>query len=221
MVHRALDEAPEILVASDAEAIRAARAQGQFSVSFHFQTATPYAGDPDLLHGFRGAGIRRAILAYNLANVFADGCHEPRNGGLTAMGRDLVARMDDASVVVDMSHCSQQTSFDAMEAPLKRPPIFSHSNARALSDHERNITDEQIRACAERGGYIGINGVGMFLGADAKSLPATMARHTAHIAEIAGADRVGLGLDFMYLDGSDYAFYHTNKDRFPRGYPPP
>jgi membrane dipeptidase len=125
------------------------------------------------------------------------------------------------SMIIDLSHCGECTSFDAMDAPLKRPPIFSHSNARVLFDHERNITDDQIRACARRGGYIGVNGVGMFLGAEEAAIPREMARHAAHIASIAGADRVGLGLDFMFLEGSDYAFFHGGKGRWPRGYPDP
>ena len=77
------------------------------------------------------------------------------------------------------------------------------------------------RACAARGGYIGVNGVGMFLGAEGPALPDAMADHVAHIAAIAGADRVGLGLDFMYLEGSDYGFFHKTRGRWPRGYPDP
>ncbi len=210
-----------IEIAHDAATIAAARRAGRFSVSFHFQTATPFAPDLDLVDAFRSCGIRRAILAYNNANMFADGCHEPRNGGLTAAGRQLIARMDAVGMVVDLSHCGERTSFEALEADLKRPPVFSHSNARALFEHERNITDDQIRDCAARGGYIGINGVGMFLGAGGPAIPAAMARHAAHVAEIAGADRVGLGLDFMFLAGSDYGFYHAARSRWPRGYPDP
>ena len=78
-----------------------------------------------------------------------------------------------------------------------------------------------IAACAARGSYIGVNGVGMFLGARAGDVAAEMARHAAYIAERIGADRVGLGLDFMYLEGSDYGFYHAAKGRWPRGYPDP
>ncbi len=165
--------------------------------------------------------MRRAILAYNEANVFADGCHEPRDAGLTAAGRRLVARMDEAGVLVDLSHCGARTSFEAMEAPLARPPVFSHSNARALYDHERNITDDQIRAMGARCGYVGINGVGFFLGVPGPAIPEVMARHAAHVASLIGADRVGLGLNFMFLEGSDYGFFHVARGRWPRGYPDP
>jgi membrane dipeptidase len=210
-----------VRVANDPADIRAARAEGRMSVSFHFQSATPMALGLDLVEAFKGAGIGRSILAYNEGNVFADGCHEPRNGGLTDYGRRLIARMDEAGMVVDLSHCGECTSLEAMEAPLKRAPVFSHSNARHLFDHERNLTDQQIRACAARGGYIGVNGVGMFLGVDGARIPAAMADHVAHIASLAGAERVGLGLDFMFLEGSDYGFFHEARGRWPRGYPAP
>lgn len=215
------DLASWVRIASDPAAIRQAKADGLLSVSFHFQSATPFAVDLDLVEAFQGAGVTRAILAYNEGNVFADGCHEDRNAGLTALGRRLLARMDAAGVRVDVSHCSERTSLEAIDAPLALPPIFSHSNARALYDHERNITDGQIRACAQRGGYIGVNGVGMFLGAEGPDLPRVIADHLAHIAGIAGADRVGLGLDFMFLEGSDYGFFQASKGRWPRGYPDP
>ena len=210
-----------VSIAADNEGIKNAKANGKLSVSFHFQSATAFANDLDLVDAFYGAGVRRAILAYNEANAFADGCHEARNAGLSASGRKLVERMDRVGMLVDISHCGERTSFDAMEAPLSRAPIFSHSNARALYAHERNITDEQIRACARRGGYIGINGVGFFLGAVGADIPVAMAEHAAHIAGIAGAERIGLGLDFMFLEQSDYGFFHRAKGRWPRGYPEP
>jgi membrane dipeptidase len=213
--------APTVRVAQDATAIWQAKAEGVMSVAFHFQSATPFALDLDSVDAFFAAGVTRAILAYNEANVFADGCHEVRNAGLSGLGRRLIERMDRARMRIDLSHCGERTSLEALDMPTKRPPVFSHSNARALFDHERNISDELIRACGRRGGYIGISGVGMFLGAAGAELPRVMAQHAAHVASIAGADKVGLGLDFMFLEGSDYRFYLDAKARWPRGYPDP
>jgi membrane dipeptidase len=201
--------------------IAAAKASGAMSVGLHFQTATPFVPDLDLVRGFRAAGVGRAILAYNEANVFADGCHEPRDSGLTQLGKRLLQTMDEADMIVDLSHCGINTSLEAMQAPLRRTPVFSHSNARALYDHERNLTDEQIVECGRRGGYIGISGVGMFLGTSDDHIPDAMAEHVAYVANKIGADRVGLGLDFMFLEGSDYKFFFEARSRWPRGYPPP
>ncbi len=210
-----------IAVAEDAASIEAQRAAGRLSASFHFQSATPFAASLDLVDAFRLAGVGRAILAYNEANIFADGCHEPRNAGLTAAGRSLVRRMTEVGMRVDLSHCGVRTSLDVLEMGLDPPPLFSHSNVRALLDHERNLTNDQIAAAAAAGCYIGINGVGMFLGAQRDVIPEAMARHAARLAERVGAERLGLGLDFMYLDGSDYGFYHGSRARWPRGYPEP
>jgi membrane dipeptidase len=84
--------------------------------------------------------------------------------------------------------------------------IFSHSNAKALVDHDRNITDRQIRACAETGGVVGINGVNLFLG-EAVASPAAVARHAAYVAELTGPEHVGLSLDYApdleAKDGAD------------------
>lgn len=119
-------------------------------------------------------------------------------------------------MIADMSHCGERASFDAMEAPLSRAPIFSHSNARAIYDHERNISDDQIRACAKRGGYIGINGVGFFPWRRGFGYCWRQGR-AAHIAGLADADRVGLGHDFMYLAASDDGFFHRAREQWPRG----
>jgi membrane dipeptidase len=133
------------------------------------------------------------LFAYNLDNAAGGGCHDG-DAGLTAFGRAAIGEMNRVGMLVDCSHCSLRTSLEAMEAS-SAPVIFSHSNARALHPHGRNITDEQMRACARTGGVIGINGIGLFLGDPAGSTEA-MARHVAHAAEVAGPAHVGLGLDY-------------------------
>lgn len=208
-------------IANTADEIRAYHAAGRLSAGVHFQSAVPYFPDLDSVEAFASLGVRRSILAYNQANVFADGCHEPRNAGLSAFGKRLCQRMDAAGVRIDLSHCGERTAFDALELGLSAPPFASHSNARALFDHERNISDDLIQAIGEAGGTVGVNGVGMFLGAGHLDLPAEMARHAAHIASLIGEVNVTLGSDYMFLDGSDYAFYHANAAMFPKGYPPP
>lgn len=216
-----LARAAGIGIARTRDDIESHRAAGRLSVSFHFQTSTPFAASLDLVDAFAEAGIQRAILAYNEANLFADGCHEPRNAGLSSAGRALVRRMDAAGMIVDLSHCGIRTTEDVLAMSLSRPPIFSHSNARALFDHERNLTEAQIEMAARHGCYIGVNGVGMFLDAAGPDMPAAMARHLRHIADRIGAGNVGLGTDFMQLRGSDYAFYESNRAQWPNGYPDP
>ncbi|MEM6848007.1 MAG: membrane dipeptidase [Pseudomonadota bacterium] len=219
-VHAEL-RAAGVPIANTASAIRTHHAKGQLSAGIHFQSATPYFPNLDTVETFAALGVRRAILAYNRANVFADGCHEPRNAGLSDLGKALCRRMDAAGVRVDLSHCGERTAFDALELGLTNPPFASHSNARALFDHERNISDDLIKAIAAAGGTVGINGVGIFLSEGALDLPAAMAHHAAHIADLIGEDNLTLGSDYMFLDGSDFGFYYANAATFPKGYPPP
>ncbi|MDJ1159921.1 membrane dipeptidase [Chelatococcus sp. SYSU_G07232] len=93
--------------------------------------------------------------------------------GVPGGGWSLLLRVSDYGIVGE----AMSERLEVLDMPLTCPPVFSHSNARVLFDHEHNVTDAQIRACARRGGCIGFNGVGMFLGADGPDIPRAMARH--------------------------------------------
>jgi membrane dipeptidase len=193
---------------------------GPTLVDFHFQSGTPFGREPRLVEAFRALGVRQALIAYNERNLLGDGCHERCDAGLSRLGVAVVEAMNCAGMIVDISHCGERTGRDAMEVSGS-PVIISHSNARALYDHARNVSDELARDCARRGGFVGVNGVGMFLGADDSALEVTVARHIVHFAGLIGPDRVGFASDFMFLEGSDYGFFHRNRSRFPAGYPAP
>jgi len=138
-------------------------------------------------------GVRHMLFAYNLNNLAGSGCHD-EDIGLTDFGRQVIAEMNRVGMVVDCSHTGFKTTMAAMEHSVD-PVIFSHSNPRALVDHGRNITDAQIRACAETGGVVGINGINLFLG-EAEASPAAVARHAAYVAELTAPQHVGLSLDY-------------------------
>src|SRR5690606_36908662 len=109
------------------------------------------------------------------------------DAGLSVFGRYVVAEMNRVGMLVDCTHTGFRTSMDAMEVSTS-PVIFSHSNPRALFDHERNIRDEQIKACADTGGVIGINGVGLFNGASADTMVSRMVDGMVYVAEQVGAE---------------------------------
>lgn len=110
----------------------------------------------DKLREFFGLGVSSMTLTHNVSHDWADaGADEPRWGGLNDLGRDVVQEMNDLGMVIDISHVSDSTFFDVVEAS-EDPVIASHSGVRALNSHRRNMSDDQLRALAENGGVIGI-----------------------------------------------------------------
>ncbi|MET0164681.1 MAG: membrane dipeptidase, partial [Vicinamibacterales bacterium] len=129
------------------------------------------------------------------------GCHDDEQG-LTALGRRMVAAVNEAGVLMDCSHTGRRASLEIMDASAT-PVIFSHSNPEALVEHGRNVTDEQIRACAATGGVVCVSGVSRFLGT-ATPTADDVARHAAYVAELVGVEHAGIGLDISFhQDGID------------------
>jgi membrane dipeptidase len=161
---RGLHARPErYLIASSVSDIHDAKESARLAVHFDLEGTEPLDGDLALLETFYELGVRTILIAYNRRNRAGGGCHDDPRIGLTAYGRALVNEMNKLGILVDATHCSVQTAFDLFEVS-PRPVVFSHSVPAGVREHDRNIADEQMRACAATGGVIGINGVGIFLG---------------------------------------------------------
>ncbi len=150
------------LLASSVDDIERAAASGLLAIGFDLEGALPLQQQPAMVALYRDLGVRQIHLAYNRNNSVADGCHDVERG-LTALGRRIVAAVNDAGLLMDCSHTGRRCSLDIMAASTQ-PVIFSHSNPLALVEHGRNVTDEQIRACAATGGVVCVSGVSMFVG---------------------------------------------------------
>ena len=183
--------------------------EGRLGVAFHFQNTTPVGDDLDLVEAYRDLGVRMIQLTYNDRNAVGGGCMDPHDGGLSAFGRELIGEMNQLGIVVDLSHTGDRTTLEAIEASSV-PTVFSHSNVRRLFDHPRNITDQQIRAVAERGGLVGVNAVASFLRADGKGANLSdLLDHIDYLVEMIGPDQVCLGLDFW--SGPEVDFEEWNR----------
>jgi membrane dipeptidase len=126
--------------------------------------------------------------------------------------------MNRVGMVVDCAHSGIKSGLEAMKLSTK-PCIFSHANARALHEHERNITDEQIKAVAATGGVIGVNGVGFFLG-DGPATVEGLVAHIDYMSKLVGPEHVGIGLDYDPPGNSPGLDQPTsNKYWPPRQYP--
>lgn len=186
--------------------VHAVRAGGGIALAFDLEDSNPLDGDPANLAHFYRLGVRSMLPTYNHANAAGCGCLDATDTGLTGYGRDLVREMNAVGMTVDGSHCSVRTGLDLAETTT-RPMIYSHSNLRRLWEHPRNITDEQARTCAETGGVIGINGVGIFLGVNGRGdharRLAAMADHIEAAVDLVGVEHVGIGSDYSF-DREDF-----------------
>ncbi len=195
--------------------LAAARQAGRLVVGFDLEDTNPLGGEVAMVQTYYDLGVRSMLFTYNGENLAGFGCHAARDDGLTAFGRDVLAEMNRVGMMVDVSHCGYRTSMDAIERS-SAPVIFSHSAMRGVWEHDRNIRDDQVRACAATGGVIGINGVGIFLG-DNDASPGAMARHIDYAVQLAGPEHVGIGTDFVF-DNDDLSQELSNTELFPAAY---
>jgi membrane dipeptidase len=143
-------------------------------------------------------GVRSLTLTHRHRNELADGnADESTNSGLTAFGRQVVASMERLQMIIDISHLTGRAIADVFEV-ANGPVVASHSNARALCDHPRNLTDSQLRAVADSGGLVGIAFCAPYLTPEPGGATVDdIVRHIEHIAELIGVERVGLGPDVI------------------------
>ena len=181
------------VLAGTVEDIDSARAAGKLAVSFDIEGMNALNGDLNMVALYHALGVRQMLFAYNLNNAAAGGCHDD-DTGLTEFGAQVVREMNRVGMLVDCSHAGAQTTLDIM-ACSTRPAVFSHSNPCAVWNHQRNIVDAQIRACAEQGGVIGLNGMGIFLGDNDIGID-TLLRHVHYLSDLAGPAHIGIGFDY-------------------------
>ncbi len=171
-----------------------ARAERRIGILLTFQDSTHFRG-PDDVDAFYGMGQRLSQLTYNFDNRIGSGFLEQRDGGLTVFGQSIMARMERVGMAVDVSHCGDQTTLDALEA-AKRPVVITHANCRALvPGHLRCKTDDAIRKMAKTGGVMGIAFI-RFMNRDAE--PVTIEHvldHFDHVARLVGVQHVAVGSD--------------------------
>lgn len=144
-------------------------------------------------------GVRLITLTWNYENAF--GFPNRKDGGLKPLGIEAVQEMNRLGILVDVSHLSDDGFWDVQKYS-KKPFVASHSNARAVTGHPRNLTDEMIRAVAESGGIIGLNFAPDFLGEGGVSRVSDMVRHVLHIREKGGSGVLALGSDFDGIGGT-------------------
>lgn len=192
--HNLLRANPDRLaLVSKAADIPAAKAAGKLAVILGTQDTAMVGPALDRIAELKKNGIRAVQLTYNLANLAGDGSIEPRNAGVTKLGKATIERIEAEKLLLDLAHGGARTMEEAA-AFAKRPLTISHTGARAVYDHPRNSTDAAIKAVADKGGVIGVYFM-PYLAADMKPSGTMLLDHIDHIAKVAGEDHISIGTD--------------------------
>jgi membrane dipeptidase len=168
--------------------------EGKRGLIIDFQNTIALGDDLDRIDLFHGLGLRMVQLTYNLQNLAGDGCTETYQAGLTYFGREMVSRLNAANILVDVSHCSEQVGWDAMDVSTA-PVIVSHSSSATVAQHDRGKTDDFARAIAEQGGYFGVVVIPGFIRETPGASMADVVRQIEHLVDVCGIDHVGIGTD--------------------------
>jgi membrane dipeptidase len=188
--------ADDVALVTTASEMHEAIDSGRIAMVLAFEGMEPVGHEVDVIDSFWRMGVRMASLTWNRRTMFADGLGESATGaGLSSLGVAAVERMEELGMIVDVSHLSD-AGFEHIARVAQRPFVASHSSCRAVHGHPRNLSDEMLRAIADSGGFAGMNAYGGFVG-DAHPGVAEYVDHIAHAVQVVGAERVGLGCDFV------------------------
>jgi membrane dipeptidase len=190
-----------VVLATSLAGIRAAKQAGQLALVAGLECCSPIENELDRIDILYGFGVRQLGVAYSQANMLGGGLSELSDGGLTHFGRRAVDRMNRLGIAIDVSHSGDRTSLDVIEAS-RVPVLITHAGARSVWNTPRMKPDDVIRACAERGGVIGIEAAPhTTLSADhpRHSIESVM-DHFRYCVDLVGIDHVTFGPDTMFGD---------------------
>lgn len=201
--YQAAEASPDLILATGAADVRRAKAEGRLAGVIGLEGAEALQGDLGVLRSLYRLGLRNLGLTWSLRNEAADGVFEAETGGgLTRFGVALVKEANRLGIMVDIAHLAPAGVRDVL-ALSEAPVVASHANARAVCDHPRNLTDEQLEALAARGGVVGVTFVPSFVSAESEGQSIEgLLDHIDHIVRTVGVDYVGLGSDFDGYDGA-------------------
>jgi membrane dipeptidase len=174
--------------------IQKARDAGKIALFYLFQNSTQFGKDLDNVDVFYGLGVRSSQITYNYQNWAGAGCNELAGSGLTVFGHKLVEKMNSIGMLIDLSHANMQTMADTIAASSD-PVIVSHSCCKALYEHNRNTTDENLRAIADKGGLFGVTQMRPFMTRQIDDAVHFYYQHIEHAINVAGIDHVCIGSD--------------------------
>jgi membrane dipeptidase len=197
--------------------LKTAKKQGKVGVIFGTQGLACLGTTMSNVWVLHSLGVRIMQLTYNERNALGSGCMEPNDLGLTRFGQQAIEEMNRVGAALDLSHCGERTSLDAI-AHSKHPTLITHVGVQALWKHPRNVTDDQIRAIADSGGVVGICPHSIMVEKARGQRPSVndYIDHMEHVANLVGIDHVGIGTDnFQY----DTFYSRVGRTQFEQTFP--
>jgi membrane dipeptidase len=194
--HAELEESEHFILATTTEHIRRAKREGKIAFVICLEGGAPLEEEISYLRNFYRLGLRCLGLTHDVRNGIGDGVRELSGGGLTHFGVKVVEECNRLGIVVDVSHLSDRGTEDALKVSTQ-PIIASHSNARSLCPHPRNLTDDLIRGIAQGGGVVGFHALDPFISSKPGPTLDDLLGHIMHIGEIGGEGCIGIGPDLM------------------------
>lgn len=177
-------------------AIKGLKEQGKKVIMPGIENGYAIGKDIANVERYRRRGVVYMTLCHNGDNDLCDSARgNSEHGGLSPFGREVVHEMNRVGMVVDLSHAAETTFYDVLRESTQ-PVVCSHSSCRALCDHPRNLTDDQMRALAAKGGVVQVTMYSGFLRSDREATLYDFLHHLCHAIEVAGIDHVGIGTDF-------------------------
>ncbi|HSM61982.1 MAG TPA: dipeptidase [Longimicrobiales bacterium] len=198
-----IDRYPDVFeLALDASDVERIFASGKIASMLGMEGGHAIENSLGALRAFHAMGARYMTLTHNGTLDWADAANdEPRHGGLTEFGKEVVREMNRLGMLVDLSHTSPETMHDALDV-AEAPVIWSHADTRGMHDHPRNVPDDVLRRLPDNGGVVMITFVPSFLTDRDEATIADVADHIEHVVEVAGVEHVGIGSDFDGIDST-------------------
>ncbi|MBS1252902.1 MAG: hypothetical protein MAG451_01945 [Anaerolineales bacterium] len=184
----------QMVLVLTADDIERAHRDGKCGLIIDFQDTIPFENDLERIELFYNLGLRVVQLTYNLRNLVGDGCTETYKSGLTYFGREVVQRLNELNMVVDVSHCSEQVGWDVLETSSD-PIMVTHSCSSALCYHDRGKNDKLAKAVANKGGFFGVVVIPGFIQDTHEASLDDFVDHVEHLVNVMGIDHVGVGTD--------------------------
>ena len=185
-----------IAIAKDYVELVSHKETGRKSIMLGIENGIALEGDLKNLKHFADRGIVYMTLCHNGDNDICDSAKGSNtHNGVSDFGKKVIREMNKLGIMVDLSHASEKSFYDALEIS-QQPIVCSHSSCRALCDHPRNLTDDQMRALAKKGGIMQITLYTGFLRSDGEATMEDVIAHLEHAIEVMGIDHVGIGTDF-------------------------